>query len=58
MSFLIDTTIISEVRKGARCNPGVAKWWAEVAEGGFHTLPGGEGIGQEDPPRGVIDEVE
>ena len=32
MSFLIDTNIISEVRKGARCNPGVAKWWAEVAE--------------------------
>jgi len=33
LSFLIDTNIISEVRKGARCNPGVAKWWAEVAEG-------------------------
>lgn len=33
MSFLIDTNIISEVRKGARCNPGVARWWSEVAEG-------------------------
>lgn len=33
MSFLIDTNIISEVRKGARCNRGVATWWAEVAEG-------------------------
>jgi len=33
LSFLIDTNIISEVRKGARCNLGVAKWWAEVAEG-------------------------
>lgn len=33
MSFLIDTNIISEVRKGASCNPGVARWWAEVAEG-------------------------
>lgn len=33
MSFLIDTNIISEIRKGARCNPGVARWWAEVAEG-------------------------
>jgi len=33
LSFLIDTNIISEVRKGARCNPGVARWWAEVAEG-------------------------
>lgn len=33
MSFLIDTNIISEIRKGARCNPGVAQWWADVAEG-------------------------
>jgi len=33
LSFLLDTNIISEIRKGARCNPGVAKWWAEVAEG-------------------------
>jgi len=33
LSFLIDTNIISEVRKGARCNPGLAKWWAEVPEG-------------------------
>jgi len=32
LSFLIDTNIISEVRKGARCNPGLAKWWAEVPE--------------------------
>lgn len=33
MSFLIDTNIISEIRKGARCDPGVARWWAGVAEG-------------------------
>ena len=33
MSFLLDTNIISEIRKGARCNPGLAKWWAEVPEG-------------------------
>jgi hypothetical protein len=33
LSFLIDTNIISEVRKGPRCNPGVAKWWAELPEG-------------------------
>lgn len=32
MSFLIDTNIVSEVRKGARCDPGVATWWAGVAE--------------------------
>ena len=32
MSFLIDTNIISEVRKGPRCHPAVAAWWSSVAE--------------------------
>lgn len=32
MSYLIDTNIISELRKGAKCDPGVAAWWATVAE--------------------------
>lgn len=32
MSFLIDTNIISEVRKGERCDPAVAAWWSGVAE--------------------------
>lgn len=32
MSFLIDTNIISEVRKGDRCYAAVAAWWAGVAE--------------------------
>ncbi|MFN6952845.1 MAG: type II toxin-antitoxin system VapC family toxin [Albidovulum sp.] len=32
MSFLIDTNIISEVRKGDRCDPAVATWWSGVAE--------------------------
>ena len=32
MSFLIDTNIISEVRKGGRCDPGVSAWWIGVAE--------------------------
>ncbi|MBD3766122.1 MAG: type II toxin-antitoxin system VapC family toxin [Rhodobacterales bacterium] len=32
MSFLIDTNIISEVRKGDRCDPTVAAWWSGVAE--------------------------
>jgi toxin FitB len=32
VSFLIDTNIISEVRKGDRCDPAVAAWWAGVAE--------------------------
>jgi len=32
MTFLIDTNIIAEVRKGHRCDPAVAKWWHGVAE--------------------------
>ena len=32
MSFLIDTNIISEIRKGDRCDTAVAAWWAGVAE--------------------------
>ncbi len=32
MSFLIDTNIVSEIRKGNRCDPAVAAWWAGVAE--------------------------
>jgi len=30
VSYLIDTNIISEVRKGVRCHPSVARWWAGV----------------------------
>ncbi len=32
MSFLIDTNIISEVRKGDRCNPHVSTWYASIAD--------------------------
>lgn len=32
MTWLIDTNIISEVRKGARCHPAVAAWWASVED--------------------------
>ena len=32
VSFLIDTNVVSEVRKGERCDPAVAAWWAGVAE--------------------------
>ncbi len=31
MTFPIDTNIISEVRKGDRCDPAVAAWWSGVA---------------------------
>lgn len=30
MSYLIDTNIISEVRKGARCDASVAAWWNSI----------------------------
>ncbi len=32
MSYLIDTNIISEIRKGSRCDGGVAAWYASVAD--------------------------
>ena len=32
MSYLIDTNIIAEVRKGSRCDAQVAHWWARVAD--------------------------
>ncbi len=32
MSYLIDTNIISEVRKGKRCNPHVAAWYASISD--------------------------
>jgi len=31
LSFLVDTNVISEIRKGRRCDPGVASWFAEVS---------------------------
>jgi predicted nucleic acid-binding protein len=30
LNFLIDTNVISEFRKGARCDPHVASWFASV----------------------------
>ena len=32
MSYLLDTNVISEIRKGARCHPRVFSWWQKVAE--------------------------
>lgn len=32
MSYLIDTNIISEVRKGQRCDRHVAAWYASIAD--------------------------
>jgi predicted nucleic acid-binding protein len=32
VGYLIDTSIISEARKGARCDPNVSTWYASVAD--------------------------
>jgi toxin FitB len=32
VNYLIDTNIISEVRKGAQCDPNVAAWFASIAD--------------------------
>ncbi|MEI8297669.1 MAG: type II toxin-antitoxin system VapC family toxin, partial [Pseudomonadota bacterium] len=32
MSFLIDTNVISEIRKGARCDQKVAAWYASIED--------------------------
>ncbi|HEX7678451.1 MAG TPA: type II toxin-antitoxin system VapC family toxin [Thermoanaerobaculia bacterium] len=31
MKYLVDTNVISEVRKGQRCHASVAAWWSTVA---------------------------
>lgn len=31
MSYLIDTNVLSELRKGPRCDPRVARWFADVS---------------------------
>lgn len=32
MSYLLDTNIISEVRRGAQCDPKVSAWYASIAD--------------------------
>jgi len=32
VKYLVDTNVISEIRKGARSNPGVAAWYATVTD--------------------------
>ena len=36
MNYLIDTNIISEIRKGRRCNPSVASWYEEVDDASLY----------------------
>ena len=37
MSWLLDTNIVSELRKGERANPGVRAWFAEAADESLFT---------------------
>lgn len=32
MNYLIDTNVISELRKGGHCNPAVSQWYAGISE--------------------------
>ena len=36
MSFLVDTNIFSEIRKGAQANPEVRRWWSTLDLEGVH----------------------
>ena len=36
MNFLIDTNIISEIRKGATCDRNVAAWYASIDDGDLY----------------------
>ena len=35
MTFLLDTNVVSELRKGERCDPNVSAWYAGVDETGI-----------------------
>jgi hypothetical protein len=32
LSFLVDTNVLSELRKGSRCDPGVLSWFSSLAD--------------------------
>ena len=36
MSFLIDTNVISEVRKEARCDPAVTLWYSSIKDSNLY----------------------
>ena len=36
MNYLIDTSIISEVRKGRRCDPNVASWYEKIEDASLY----------------------
>lgn len=36
MSFLLDTNVFSEMRKGPNCHDGVKSWWSEVDDSSLY----------------------
>jgi predicted nucleic acid-binding protein len=36
VTYLIDTNVISELRKGGRCDPNVAAWYAPLGDGDLY----------------------
>jgi len=36
LSYLLDTNVVSELRKGPRCDPGVASWFAGISSEEMH----------------------
>jgi toxin FitB len=36
VNYLIDTNIISEVRRGRRCNPNVARWYEKIEDASLY----------------------
>lgn len=36
MNYLIDTNIISEIRKGRRCDPNVARWYEKIEDASLY----------------------
>jgi predicted nucleic acid-binding protein len=36
VNYLIDTNVISEVRKGASCDPDVARWYSGIDDAGLY----------------------
>jgi predicted nucleic acid-binding protein len=36
VNYLIDTNIISEIRKGSRCDPNLAAWYASIDDGAIY----------------------
>jgi predicted nucleic acid-binding protein len=42
VKYLIDTNVISELRKGQKCNPNVAAWFASIVEPYISVLVLGE----------------